>query len=86
MAAVVGAHTDLPTGALSPLDERALVYYADKITRGAQTVTLEERFSPALVRFRDNPAARAAAAVRLEAARRVEQALLEAGLPRPCSR
>ena len=86
VAAVGGAHTDLPSGALSPLDERALVYYADKITRGAQTVTLEERFSPALVRFRDNPAARAAAAVRLEAARRVEQALLEAGLPRPCSR
>ena len=86
VAAVVGAHTDLPSGALSPLDERAVVYYADKVTRGTQTVTLEERFSPALDRFRGNPAALAGVQVRLQTARRVEEALRGAGLSQLCIR
>jgi putative nucleotidyltransferase with HDIG domain len=58
VAAIVAAHTEMD---FTALDERAIVYLADKLVAGEQIVTLEERFQRALLRFRDNPEARNAA-------------------------
>jgi molybdenum cofactor cytidylyltransferase len=59
VAEIVAAHTDLG-GAIS-LDEKAIVYLADKLIRGEDLVTLDQRFQPALKRFKhDKPALRAA--------------------------
>jgi putative nucleotidyltransferase with HDIG domain len=56
VAMVVGAHTDFDFSD-AQLDECAIVYLADKLVRGEDLVTLEQRFAPALARFSDNPPA-----------------------------
>lgn len=60
VADIVASHMDLD---FSPaeLTESALVYLADKLVRGDMPVTLEQRFQPALIRFRENSEALAAA-------------------------
>jgi putative nucleotidyltransferase with HDIG domain len=55
VATVVSAHTDLDFG--GDIDERAIVYLADKLVRGDEIVTIDQRFQLALARFRDDPAA-----------------------------
>ncbi|HEX4068104.1 MAG TPA: NTP transferase domain-containing protein [Acidobacteriaceae bacterium] len=80
VAAIVAAHTEINfTGTL---DERAIVYLADKLVAGEQIVTLEERFQPALLRFRDNPEARNAARRRKAVAEQIAAAIeARAGAP-----
>ena len=80
VAALVGAHMALPPGGEDLLDERALVYYADKVTQGTRRVTLEERFARSGRRFGDDPAALAAAGERRRSALRVERNLRALGL------
>jgi putative nucleotidyltransferase with HDIG domain len=56
-AKIVGAHTDLPEDALDPLDERAVVYLADKQVQRTTRVTVDQRFQTVLDRFADDPEA-----------------------------
>lgn len=83
VAKIVASHTDL--GDFRTLDEAALVYLADKLVRDEELVTLEERFRPALKRFRKDAAALESAYRRLEVARAVAQAV-EKRLGMPLSR
>jgi HD superfamily phosphohydrolase YqeK len=59
VAAIVSVHTDLDFS--GDIDERAIVYLADKLVRGEEIVTVDQRFQTALERFRDDPAALSAA-------------------------
>jgi putative nucleotidyltransferase with HDIG domain len=70
VADIVAAHTDLDFSG-SSLDEKALVYLADKVVRGVDLVTINDRFQPALDRFRNNPPALRSVERRLETARQV---------------
>ena len=80
VAKVVETHTDL--GDDFELDEKTLVYLADKLVRGEDLVTLNERFQPALDRFVKNKAARQAARKRLAIAKDLELAVeTRLGLP-----
>ena len=69
VAEVVAAHTDL--GLPFTLDERAIVYLADKLVRGDQSVSIAERFRPALDRFSGDPVAHQAAQRRMRTATKV---------------
>ena len=66
VAEVVAAHTDL--GPSFTLDEKAIVYLADKLVRGDQSVSIAERFRPALDRFSGDTIAHQAAQRRMRAA------------------
>ncbi len=60
IADIVGAHMQLPEGALEQLDERAIVYLADKLTCGSARVSVQSRLEKALALFgKDEEAARA---------------------------
>jgi len=54
VATIVSTHTDLDFSG-GRLDESAIVYLADKLVRGENVVTLDQRFVPALTRFSNNP-------------------------------
>jgi CTP:molybdopterin cytidylyltransferase MocA len=73
VAEVVAMHTDLPD--FSAIDEQAVVFLADKLVRNDQPVSLEERFAPALERYRDMPQALAAAQRRKQIALRIAAAV-----------
>jgi len=61
IADIVGAHMQLPEGALEQMDERAIVYLADKLTCGVKRVSVESRLKKALALFgADEEAVRAA--------------------------
>ena len=80
VAAVVAAHTEIEfSGAI---DERAIVYLADKLVADDRLVTIDERFRRALDRFRDHPHAHAAACRRKTAAEQIA-ATIEAGVGMP---
>lgn len=51
LAAVVREHMNLSAEAASALDERAVVFLADKLVRETELVSLTERYRPALRRF-----------------------------------
>jgi probable phosphoglycerate mutase len=81
-ANVVAAHTDLEfTGTI---DERVIVYLADKLTSGDRLCTLDDRFRRALNRFRDHADALQAAHRRKAVAKRIAAAV-EARLGTPLS-
>jgi putative nucleotidyltransferase with HDIG domain len=73
VATVVGAHTDLDFG--GRLDESAIVYLADKLVRGKDLVTIDQRFAPSLARFSDNPPALHAVQSRMATAQAVALAV-----------
>jgi putative nucleotidyltransferase with HDIG domain len=83
VADIVAAHTDLDFSG-SSLDERALVYLADKLVRGVDLVTIDLRFQAALDRFGDDPAAFQAVQKRLATAKQVACAV-ESRLGTPLS-
>jgi putative nucleotidyltransferase with HDIG domain len=73
LAAIVAAHMKMDfTGTV---DERAIVYLADKLVAGDQRVTLDERFRLALLRFRDNREAREGAQRRKAVAEQIATAI-----------
>lgn len=74
VAAIVAAHTDLDFSN-SDLDEKAIVYLADKLVCGEERVTIDQRFQPALDRFRNEPAAFEAATRRMNTAKEVLRAV-----------
>ncbi len=75
VADVVAAHTEMEFS--GNIDERAIVYLADKLTLGERFVTLDERFGPALERFRGNTDAFAAARRRKAVAEQIARAIEE---------
>ena len=83
VADIVAAHTDFDFSG-SSIDEKAIVYLADKLVCGEDLVTIHRRFQPALDRFADDPAALQAAQMRLATARQVAHAV-ESRLGTPLS-
>lgn len=73
VAEVVGAHTEILFQGI--VDERAIVYLADKLIAGEDLVGLDERFRNALERFVDCPDALAAARRRKADAERIAAAI-----------
>lgn len=73
VADVVAAHTEMDFG--GAIDERAIVYLADKLVSCDAIVTLEERFQPALLRFGGNQDALEAARRRKQVAERIAGAI-----------
>jgi putative nucleotidyltransferase with HDIG domain len=69
VAEVVAVHTDL--GHSFTLDEKAIIYLADKLVRGEQSASIAERFRPALDRFSGDPVAHQAAQRRMRTAMEV---------------
>ena len=51
VAAVIKEHMDLSADALAALDERAVVFLADKLVRETERVSLAERYAAALQKF-----------------------------------
>lgn len=75
VARVISGHMELP--AIWNLDERAVVFLADKLVCGENTVSIKERFAPALVRWRDDPVALEGVHARRAAAEAVLRAVGE---------
>jgi len=69
VAEVVEAHTEILFQGI--VDERAIVYLADKLVAGESLTTVDERFRSALERFADRPEALAAARRRKADAERI---------------
>lgn len=74
VARIVTAHADASAGA-DVLDETAVVFLSDKLVQGDRPVPIEDRFAPAVSRFADDPEALRAAVRRLEAAKRIADAV-----------
>ena len=72
---VAGAHMDLPLDALTLLDERAVVYLADKLVLGDKCVGLNARFARALEKYESDSSAAAAIQRRMQDAITVMQRL-----------
>lgn len=88
VADVMAAHTEMEFS--GTIDERAIVYLADKPTLGDRLVTLNERFGPALERFRGKTDALAAARKRKAVAEQIAKAIeellrLPVARPRVCA-
>ncbi|WP_370674591.1 DVU_1551 family NTP transferase [Pleomorphomonas sp. PLEO] len=61
VAQIVATHMEMTFEPGQPIDERHLVFLADKLIKGERRVDLEERFAPALAAFAGDPAALAGA-------------------------
>ncbi len=59
VAEIVRQHTDLEVRGEPPIDERTLVYLADKLVKGENLVSCEERFRGPLLKFGHRPEAAA---------------------------
>ncbi len=83
VADIVAAHTTMEFAGV--LDERAIVYLADKLTARDHLVTLDERFAAAEIRFQGNAEACKAAEQRKAVAQQIAAAI-EAKLGEPLVR
>ena len=54
---VVAAHTNITVEDLDPVDEREVVYLADKLVQGCVVTSLQDRFEKAVLKCRDDPVA-----------------------------
>ena len=72
VAEVVADHMDPPEEKMNAVNESMLVFLADKLMKGEQRVTIEERFAAKQARFRENPEALAALEGRYKKAKRAE--------------
>lgn len=61
VARIVADHMELAFEPGQPIDERHLVFLADKLIKGERRVSLDERFATALTAFASNPEALAGA-------------------------
>jgi hypothetical protein len=77
LAGVVAAHMELDFMAESELDEKAVVFLADKLVKGERLVTIEERFSSALDRFSQDDQVMALVLRRKKAAETVMKRVLK---------
>lgn len=80
VAALVREHMELETDHAYQLDERALLYYADKRLMGTNRVTLEERLRAAYAIHGQQPGKKAAVQKRIQQALIIEQQLRQHGI------
>jgi len=71
VAGVVAAHTDLPGEAAEKLDERAVVFFADKLVKEDRVVSLGERFAASLEKFGKDEAVKQRILNRMKVAKRI---------------
>jgi putative nucleotidyltransferase with HDIG domain len=57
VARVVAAHTNITVQNSDPVDEREVVYLADKLVQGYVVTFLQDRFEEAVRKYRDDPVA-----------------------------
>ena len=67
---IVAAHTDITFLEGEPIREREVLYLADKLVRGEQRVSIQERFRTAVELYADNPE------ISVNVARRLHNALM----------
>ncbi|MEF2144765.1 MAG: NTP transferase domain-containing protein [Desulfovibrionaceae bacterium] len=72
-ADIVADHDDLEPPRDGVLKEREIVFLADKLVQGQQTVTVEERYQTSLERYGTDPEAKRSIQARLDRARLVAQ-------------
>jgi len=75
IAEIVKVHMKLPEGALVQVDERAIVYLADKLVCGQTHVTVQTRLAGALQKFGSDAQAAVAVKKRMADARAIMQRL-----------
>ena len=75
---MVRFHTDLPRSMQDCVCGSTIVYLADKLVQGTETVSVRERFLPKFEKFRENPEALAAADARYRAAMRAADTIRKA--------
>ena len=75
---MVRHHTDLPRSMQERVCGSTIVYLADKLVQGTETVSVRERFLPKFEKFRENPEALAAADARYRAAMRAADTIRKA--------
>lgn len=73
VAKVIAAHIDLPEDAIEAVDERAVVYFADKLIMGNSFVDINERFNTKLDKYKHDEQAKQAILKRIDAVRRVQE-------------
>ena len=78
VAAIVAVHIDLETASDDRISEAELVYLADKLVRGENSVSLEDRFLEKEQKFKDRPEAAAAVRKRYVRARKTKLRLEKA--------
>ena len=72
VAKVVAAHTDLPEEAGEVIDERAVVFYADKLVKEDVEIPLDEKIQGSLQKFGNAEAVRTIVMHRMNAAKRIQ--------------
>lgn len=77
VAQIVTVHMDIPQLAINELDERAIVYLADKLVIEDKRVPLRERFEKALIRFGNDPKTSSAILERMSNAQRIADLIRE---------
>lgn len=77
IARIVEEHMNLSEEALKVLDERAVVYLADKLIIGSQRVNIEKRFQRAVNRFGEDSEAMKALRIRMDKAKRTLKSVEE---------
>lgn len=77
VADVVESHMDLPKDAIEKLDERAVVYLADKLYIVDRRVSIEDRFEQAMCKFKDDADAMDTVCTRMNNAKLVLNSMLE---------
>jgi len=75
VAAIVAEHTDIQWMEGDPVDERAIVYLADKVLGGERFLTLAQRREAALAKYGQIEAARRNIAARFDTAAKVQSAV-----------
>lgn len=75
---MVRYHTDLPRSMQDCVCGSTIVYLADKLVQGTETVSVRQRFLPKFEKFRENPEALAAADARYRAAMRAADTIRKA--------
>jgi molybdenum cofactor cytidylyltransferase len=73
VAEIIAAHMDLPEGRADEIDERSLLYLADKMVEGRRVISLEERRDKKLALFQNNPEARQTVIKRIRAAMKLQK-------------
>lgn len=77
VASIVAAHRDISLAPDAPLTEREAVYLADKLVRGRQRISIEQRFQEKIDLFIHDPEATAAIRRRLANARAIRSRVQE---------
>ncbi|MGB6067846.1 MAG: DVU_1551 family NTP transferase [Desulfomonilaceae bacterium] len=73
VAHIVAAHTDITVKDQDPLNEREVVYLADKLVQGCVVTSLQARFEEANQRYRHDPAAHRSMLNRFNKAKNIKQ-------------